>query len=91
MAQPQYTYDPVTQTYTRIDADAPVQPKSGLGALYEANSAGENTPSTPGPGVSMSTPGVVEGLVGLQNLSLDLQSIPSLTTQVMGGLGMVLS
>ena len=46
MAQPQYTYDPVTQTYTRIDADAPVQPKSGLGALYEANSAGENVSDT---------------------------------------------
>jgi riboflavin biosynthesis pyrimidine reductase len=36
----------------------------------------------------MTDPGVAEGMVGLQNISLDLQSIPSLTTQVMGGLGM---
>lgn len=89
MAQPIYTYDPVTQTYKEATAQdrAQAQPRSGLSGLYELNGSQADT-SSPGPGISMSTPGVAEGLVGLQNLSLDLQSLPSLTTQAMGQMGM---
>lgn len=66
MAQPRYTFDPVTQTYTRIDTDAPVQPVRGLGPLYDAG-GGDAVAGPTGPGPSMTDPGMAEMGVGLQN------------------------
>lgn len=87
MALPQYTYDPVTQTYTRIDAGAPVAPVRGLGPLYNANDGtGIATPTSPG--VSMTTPGMAELGVGMQNAALGLQSIPSLAANAIGSVMM---
>lgn len=71
MAQPQYTYDPVTQTYTRIDASAPA-PVRGLGPLYNAGDGGGDSmaPSPPGPndGRFSLSPMATEIGVGLQNI-----------------------
>lgn len=68
--EPRYTFDPVTQTYTRVNT--PPAPIAGLGALYDAaNTTGglAMAPSPPGPNdarFSMS-PFATEVAVNMQN------------------------
>lgn len=81
MALPQYTFDPVTQTYTRIDAGAPVEPVRGLGPLYDAGGGAVAPAGTPGSGVPGSS-GTLGGLA---------QSVYGATTKTQEALGPVFS
>jgi hypothetical protein len=46
--EPRYTFDPVTQTYIRIDTPV-TTPVRGLGPLYDAGGGGpESAPVGPG-------------------------------------------
>jgi hypothetical protein len=62
--EPRYTFDPVTQTYTRIDTPV-TTPVRGLGPLYDAGGS-EMGPQGP-VGFGMMDPGKAEMGVGLQN------------------------
>jgi hypothetical protein len=80
--EPRYTFDPVTQTYIRIDTPV-TTPVRGLGPLYDAGGGGPESAPV-GPGLNMMSPGMAEFGVGAQNIGLGLSSIPSMATQVAG-------
>jgi len=86
MAQPQYTYDPVTQTYKLVDPMAPKPPVQGLGALYEAGGGdATSTPASTGTGfnqgVSPMAQNVGLGLMGIAD------AVPGITTAALGAVG----
>jgi hypothetical protein len=70
MAQPQYIYDPITQTFKLVDPTAPAQPvNQGLGSLYNTDGGGDVAMGTPGgPNLGTLSPMATEIGVGLQNI-----------------------
>lgn len=64
--EPRYTFDPVTQTYTRVDT--PPAPITGLGPLYDvggSGSQGVGPSGSRGPGQGVSSTAQTIGLGGL--------------------------
>jgi hypothetical protein len=85
--EPRYTFDPVTQTYIRTDTPV-TTPVRGLGPLYDAGGGGGPESAPASRSISLMTPGVTEGLVGMQNVGQFLSGIPSMATKVAGAVAL---